>query len=416
MFRLLYIDPGTGSMLFTILIGLLGAAMYFFRGLYMKLRFLLTGGKADKINDKKLPIVIFTDHKRYWNTFEPICDAFEERQQQLYYYTMSPDDPGLKKEYKYIKAEFIGEGNKAFARMNMLNATMVLSTTPSLDVFQWKRSKYVDYYVFISHAANDISGYRMFGIDYFDSIFLSGDYQIHQVRKLEEIRGLPQKELIMMGVPYMDEMLKRLQSCDPLPPHETTVLLAPSWGKSSILVKYGERFIDALINTGYHIIVRPHPQSYTSDKEVIDRLKEKYRENDHFEWNRDNDNFEVLRRSDIMISDFSGVIFDYTLVFDKPIVYADTSFDFGPYDYHTVNEPTWTFSTLPKLGLQVTEDNIENIKSIIDECLNNPVFKEGRDEARKETWVNIGKGTEITVDYLINKYNELVNKREEGGN
>lgn len=413
MLNFLYIDPGTGSMLFTILIGVLGAAIYFFRGLIMKIRFLLSGGRVSKTNDNKLPFVIFTDHKRYWNTFEPICDSFEAKGRELYYYTMSPDDPALNKHYKYIKAEFIGEGNKAFAKMNMLNATIVLSTTPSLDVFQWKRSKDVDYYVFISHAANDISGYRMFGIDYFDSIFLSGDYQIHQVRKLEEIRGLPQKELIMMGVPYMDEMLKRLQSCQPLPSHKTTVLLAPSWGKSSILVKFGEKFIDALIATGYHIIVRPHPQSYTSDKETIDRLKQKYQENENFEWNRDNDNFEVLRRSDIMISDFSGVIFDYTLVFDKPIVYADTSFDFGPYDYHTVNEPTWTFTTLPKLGMQVTEDNLNNIKDIIDECLNNPKYKEGRDEARKETWVNIGKGTEITVNYLLNKYDELTKSSKE---
>ena len=41
----------------------------------------------------------------------------------------------------------------------------------------------------------------------------------------------------------------------------------------------------------------------------------KYVENPKFSWNRDTDNFEVLRQSDILISDFSGVIFDYALVF-----------------------------------------------------------------------------------------------------
>ena len=37
---LMYIDPGTGSMLFTILIGLLGTGLYFFRDAKVRLRFL----------------------------------------------------------------------------------------------------------------------------------------------------------------------------------------------------------------------------------------------------------------------------------------------------------------------------------------------------------------------------------------
>ena len=37
----LYIDPGTGSMLFTILIGLLGAAIYALKGVYLKSKLVL---------------------------------------------------------------------------------------------------------------------------------------------------------------------------------------------------------------------------------------------------------------------------------------------------------------------------------------------------------------------------------------
>ena len=38
---ILYIDPGTGSMLFTILIGVLGTALYFLRNVFMKLKYVL---------------------------------------------------------------------------------------------------------------------------------------------------------------------------------------------------------------------------------------------------------------------------------------------------------------------------------------------------------------------------------------
>ena len=41
----LYIDPGTGSMLFAILIGIIGALNYLLKSWIVKLRFILRGGK-----------------------------------------------------------------------------------------------------------------------------------------------------------------------------------------------------------------------------------------------------------------------------------------------------------------------------------------------------------------------------------
>ncbi len=403
-----YIDPGTGSMLFTILVGVLGAGIYAMRNMIMKLRFVLSGGKQEKTNTSTIPFAIFTDSKRYWNVFQPICDEFEKRGVEIVYMTASPDDPALKKDYKFVKTEFIGEGNKAFAKLNMLNADILLSSTPGLDVYQWKRSRDVKWYVHIPHAASDITVYRMFGTDYFDAVLLSGEYQINQIRQLEKLRNLPAKELELVGITYMDEMKKRLETAPAIPQHETTVLLAPSWGKSSIFSRYGERIFDALLKTGYHIIVRPHPQSFESEKDMMDSLMKKYPDSQKLEWNRDNDNFDVLRRSDILISDFSGVLFDFSLVFDKPIIYADTSFDKAPYDACWLDEEMWTFDILPEIGQQLTEENLDSIKDVIDSCLNDTKYSKGRDKARNDTWVHMGEAATRTADYLITKHENLM--------
>ncbi|MCR4798546.1 MAG: hypothetical protein K5853_08925, partial [Lachnospiraceae bacterium] len=264
----LYIDPGTGGMLFTIIFAALGTVYYLVQALSVKLKFMISGGKAESISEEKIPIAIFSDHKRYFNIFEPICDELERRGQKASFLTASEDDPIFEKNYKNIDCVYLGEGNKAFSKLNLLNATMVLSTTPSLDVFQWKRSKDVNYYVHIPHAPDDITKYRMFGIDSYDALLLSGAYQIDQVRELEHLRGIPEKETALVGIPYMDEMKKRLEKEGAAAEHDRTVLLAPSWGESGILSKYGEKFIDALIATGYHVIVRPHPQSFASEKEL----------------------------------------------------------------------------------------------------------------------------------------------------
>lgn len=407
-----YIDPGTGSMLFTILIGVIGAGIYSLRMLLIKLRFRLSGGKA-VVSTKKTPFVIFSDDKRYWAVFEPICREFDRRGQDVVYMTASEDDLALKNTYPHIKAVFIGSGNKAFARLNFLNASVVLSTTPGLDVYQWKKSKDTQFYVHIPHAASEVVLYRMFGIDYYDAILLSGAYQERDIRNLEKLRGLPAKELVKVGIPYMDEMAARLQREGTAPEHPRTVLLAPSWGASAILSVYGGKIIDVLLKTGYHVIVRPHPQSFKSETEMLEKLMKEYPDSEQLEWNRDTDNFEVLRRSDVLISDFSGVIFDFTLIYDKPVIYTDPNFDVSMYDAWWLDTPLWTISALPRLGQQLTSENMGNLKELIDSCIQDPRYAEGRRQVKEETWIHAGEGAVRTVDYLMQKYEDL--KAGKGG-
>lgn len=55
----LYIDPGTGSMLFAVLIGIIGAVAYVFKEWAVKLKFLLTGGKKLIQTQKKYLLLFF---------------------------------------------------------------------------------------------------------------------------------------------------------------------------------------------------------------------------------------------------------------------------------------------------------------------------------------------------------------------
>lgn len=410
---LLYIDPGTGSMLFAILIGLIGALSFLLKNMIIKVRFILSGGKRVETNVDKIPIVIFSDDKRYWSVFEPVCREFDKRAVDIVYMTASPDDPALKSTLPHIKSEFIGENNKAFAKLNFLRATILLATTPGLDVYQWKRSKTVDYYIHMLHTSNTVTGYRMFGIDYYDSILLSGEYQVKDVRGLEAARDIPAKELVKVGIPFMDEMVSRLEKDNMNASHERTVLLAPSWGESGIFQRYGGKIIDILMETGYQIIIRPHPQSFVSEKQLMEKLMKEYPNSEQLEWNRDVDNYEVLKHSDILISDFSGVMYDFALVYDKPIIYTETNFDNSPYDSSWLDTPIWSFTALPRIGEKLTADNLEGLKEMIDSCLENSKYEQGRREVRSETWEHVGEGSVRVVDYCMKKYEELTKSQEE---
>ena len=407
---LLYIDPGTGSMLFTILIGAAGAAIYALRSARVKLKTLFAGRKAARGKEAGAPFAFFTDSKRYWTIFKPLCDEMEKRGERVLYLTASPDDPMLEEKYEHVKAEFIGEGNRAYARMNMLQADVVLSSTPGLDVYQWKRSKGVKWYVHVLHAANGVTSYRMFGTDYYDALLLSGEYQIREVRSLEALRRLPAKECVLAGLPHMDAIRARWLEKGPAPAHETTVLLAPSWGNSSLLHRFGERLIESLLETGYRIILRTHPQSLVSEKELIGRLRKCFPENGRLEWNFDNDNFDALYRSDLLISDYSSVVFDFALIFDRPVIYADVDFDTEPYDAGWLEEEMWILRTLPRIGTRLTAENADRLGELIRESLTSHAFAEGRKAAMAETWVNPGKSIPVIADYLTEVRRRLTEK------
>ena len=133
----------------------------------------------------------------------------------------------------------------------------------------------------------------------------------------------------------------------------------------------------------------------------------KYSDTSKVTWNSDIDNFDVLMKSDILISDYSGVMFEFAMVFDKPIIYTDTKFDPRPYDADWIDETPWTFSILPSLGPELNDENAGNIKELIDKCIDDKSYLEGRQKAREDIWVNIGESAKRSADFIIKKVKEI---------
>lgn len=403
IFLPLYIDPGTGSMLFSILIGTGATLLFLARALILKLQLVFTGKKnARSQTDKSYKkYVIYCEDKRYWTVFQPVLEEFEKRKIEITYYTGSKDDAAFDQNYSFVKPEYIGTGNIAYAKLNLLSAGIVLMTTPGLQVYQLKRSRNVKHYSHIFHSCTDSSMYRLFGLDYFDSVLMTGDYQAEDIRLLEKQRELPPKELITVGCTYLDVLKEKMAQIPEEENHEFTVLVSPSWGKSALLGLYGEKLLDPLVKSGMKIIIRPHPQSRISEADMLNRLQERYKNDKNVEWDNERDNIYSLKRADIMISDFSGIVYDYTFLCDKPVMYANAEMDLLPYDiYDTEHEP-WAVTTLQKIGIPIKEEDFENIAGIIKNASDSPELARLRAHYKAEAWQHIGEAGVRTADYLI---------------
>ena len=402
----LYIDPGTGSMLFSLVIGLISVIWFGARKLLLKLKY-LTPGQTKTVSAKK-DIVIYSEDKRYWTTFKGILDEFERRKIPVTYLAGSEDDPNLAEPYEFVQKEVIGLGNKAFAKLNFLNARIVLATTPGLDVYQWKRSKDVDWYVHLTHMIGGGFDYRMFGVQFFDALLYSSDAFTPAHRELEQKRGSAPKDIVAVGCTYLDRILERYHEENELPQHEKIrVLVAPSWGPNSLFNQFGDRILKQLISSDFDITVRPHPQSYLVEQELLQSLQASFPESDRLHWNRDPDNFDVLSHSDVMISDFSGVIFDFSFVFERPVIYPHIEFDMGMNDQVWIKEPFWCEEALPLIGSELRMDELNRLNALIETLVQQSGNREKLRQARERYWQNRGRAAEAVVDYLVSKCEAL---------
>ncbi|MEI0612630.1 CDP-glycerol glycerophosphotransferase family protein [Brachyspira pilosicoli] len=402
-----YIDPGTGSLLFSALFGIIGTLFFLSKALLIKLK-TMSFSKSKNIEteaSKKARIIIYGEDKRYYNVFKPIIEELIKLEIPVIYYSSSEDDQIFEMKNDLLHTEFIGVGNKAYAKLNFIEADICLMTTPNLDVFQLKRSKGVKKYVHIFHAPSEAALYCLYSLDFFDAVLLNGENQINDIRELEETRGTKIKELEIIGSTYLDELSKKkedaLKSVNKLN-DKKTVLIAPSWGMNGLLTRFGEKIIDPILESGYYVIIRPHPQSSIVEKDMLERLKNKYKDNANIEWDFNRDNIYSLSKADVMISDFSGVIFDYAFLFDKPTIIPNFTFDKRGYDAIELKEETWTFRTLPNISVSIDENNFYNISTIVENTINDNELKKNILKVKNEAYMFRGEAGKNGA-FILNK-------------
>jgi len=409
IFYLLYIDPGTGSALFSIAIGIAAAVYFLSRAFILKLKVIIFRKKDENQSQNKY--IIYAEDKRYWTLFKPILDEIEIRGIDVLYLTSSIDDPVFSSGYSFVKVKYIGQGNKALAYINFLSADFVLTTTPELDVLQWKRSKTVKHYCHYIHGAGGTLLYRLFSLDFFDSVLVPGEIEIPEIRSLEKTRNIPEKQLVVVGNTFFDLCYEKIKYLPAEQDHKFTVLVAPSWGVSSLLQVYGDKLIEPLAKKGWRIILRPHPQSsiVEAEKKKLEKLTALYADNPNIEWDYSHDNIHVLAKSDVMISDFSGIIYDYVFLFNRPVIVNTQELDFRRLDAGSVNELPYYFDCFKKIGIELDGSKIDSIADTINAMVQDTELSEqlrkNRIKAKDMMWQYRNEAGKRVVDFMIKTAN-----------
>ncbi len=399
---LLYLDPGTGSLLLYAIVGITTTVLFALRGFWYSLRNKVFMGKKGAV--KELPDLVFqSEGGKYWQVFQPVLKALDKYDIKYGFVTSDKNDPVFTSNLKNVVPVCPGKEMITLSYMNNIKAKVVVSTTPHLDIYMLKRSKNVQKYVHLFHAPADIGMYEIYAFDIYDTLLCTGPYQKESIRSIEKNRHAKVKELLDTGCTYYDYMLEELSKLPQKPDEGLTVLYAPAWGERSSLVKYGTAVIDRLAEAGIRVIFRPHPQMYVSDKETIQAVEEKIKGNSLIELDRNRTAAASMARSSAMVTDNSGVIFDYAFLFEKPIFVVNAEFNLGGYDVIDIDGgKVWDQEKIREITRIIKPEEIQNLVTVVKSELGNADFY--RDKIRrikKEEIYNFGHAGEAAAMQLV---------------
>ena len=349
---------------------------------------------------------------------EEIIRELQNRNQKICYLTSSKDDPILKNENKNIGVFYIGDSEiekmKFFLR---LKAKVLIMTMADFGTYHIKRSKeFPVHYIYTFHSINsplmgfDSGKITKGAFNHFDTIFCVGPHQIQEFRATEKLYNLKQKNLIECGYGLFDKLI-RLRSSFPQQNflsknNKKKVLIAPSWGKQNLLESTGIELIKILLDAGYDVTVRPHPMTIKKSPKIIKQIKE-FEKNPDFLIDTNTSSFEQLFSSYALITDWSGIGYEYAFGCERPVIYVDVPKKAHNKEYEKIQLVPFETSIRDKIGEVVSPQNIKTIPERI-EFLYGHIndFQNKIQKIRNDTIFNIGESGKVTANEIIRIINE----------
>lgn len=390
---LAYIDPGTGSALVYVVLGLLVSAYFALRSLYYRVLELVL---RSRVKHKPCELAVHSEHPRYETTFLPILRALASKGLRVTYFTMYERGASFEPLPDNVEHQPIAEGMVGYALLNHVEAKLLVTTTPQLDVMTFRRSKRVKHYAIINHALGESRYVKPYAYDFFDTVMCCGPVVETNIRKMERLRGFPCKQLLHTGLPHYDELARTvantpsMDSSNALP----VVLIAPSWGALSMFQRFGTSFVRPLA-ARFHVIVRPHPQMKYSQQELYDQILSL----EDVEVDTSQTPAPAMLRADVLVSDFSGIIHEFAFIYEKPVVVVDPPDDFGGLEGAVLGGSSELREACREFIVSASADRIDDLTEHVSTALA-AGMKERIVAARTELIFNYGRAGEVAAGQL----------------
>ena len=356
-------------------------------------------------------IIFFSESKNYANYFKKIIDCLTyEHKKKVNFITLDTNDDSFQDNDK-VKKLLLSKRLLQIIFFQFVKCRFFILTMTNLNNSYLLKSKFCKEYLYIFHSMNSAHGiYEQDALKHYDTICCNGDYHLNEIKKLESLFGFKKKKLLKSGYPYFD-LIEEKKKKNEIPLDKKLILIAPSWNenKQSMLELYCDSIIEKLISKNFKIILRPHPEHFKRSLDTINQLKNKYKNKIVVEENIKS--LDSLFKSNLLITDWSGIAFEYLFCLNKKVVSIETppkimNKNYKILDIELFEEKIKTLESV----LILKKHQLEKIPELVNEFLDKKI--ETKNDNLDKLIFNYGKSSEFISNYIIKNLtiNNQINK------
>ena len=365
-------------------------------------------------------LVIYSEKSGFYKYFKSLIEELLARSNiTIHYITNDPNDVifEVAKANPRIRPYYIGL-KKTIPLMMKLEADMVVMTTPDLDKYYLKKSimkKDIEY-VYIPHALMSMHmGMKEGSLDAFDTVFCAGEHIKREVAATVKHYGLPEKTLVEFGYPLADDLIAVGEKERETHKNDgrKEILIAPTWNEDNILDSCIDEMLEKLLCDDYHITVRPHPEYVKRYGPRMQAIVEKWQSKvgDGLTFELDFSSNSSIYSSDLMITDWSGISFEYSFATKRPVLFVNTKMKVLNPNWENIGCEPIEITLRDEIGISIEKSDVKDVDKYVSDMFGRSgEFEERIDAALHKAVYNVGSGAKVGARYILT---QLASKKKQ---
>ncbi|MEG0339244.1 MAG: membrane protein insertase YidC, partial [Oscillospiraceae bacterium] len=368
-------------------------------------------------DDNTKELVFYSESSGFYKYFDGIIkEIMSNSNLVIHYVTSDPEDAVFNLNNPRIIPYYIGN-LKLITFMMKLDADMVVMTMPDIESYHIKRSyvRKTTEYVYTDHGiSSDNLSLRTHALDHYDTIFCVGPHQVEEARAIEALYNLPKRNLLKSGYCLLDDLSAAYEAMDKIENERKTILIAPSWQEDNIMDSCLDALLSGVLDKGYRVIVRPHPQYVRLYAERMAAINAKYesRFDDNFAIETDFSSNVTIYTADLLITDWSNIGYEFSFATFKPTLYINTTMKVMNPEWQKIDIEPFDIRVRGQIGKAIELDCMDAVADTVAELLaRTNEYHDIINEIKKESLFNLGNSGAVGGQYMIKRCAQLKQKR-----
>ena len=345
-------------------------------------------------------VVFFAEDASDWLHIGSLADHLETLGCSVLRLTADPNDSIITTK----SGIHIGGTLAATQLFLRLPPCVVVMTMTDLGTYHLKRSVHDVHYVYVFHSLlSTHRAYRANAFDSYDSILCATPYHVAELEKAATIRDIRPQTLYNTGYCRLDELISKSSTVPTSSSGIPRVLVAPTWGPSS-LIEFGiDRIIRNLLDSSIQVVLRFHPMSVRHQTDIYHKYVSVFGDNPLFGLDRSYASSAVLFESDLVLSDWSGAAHEFALGLLRPAIFVDTPQKAHNDIYPELDIECYEDVVREDLGALVGVHQVDSLPDVVTSLIEERVeWRQRLELLRDQVLFNPGDAVHVAAKQILN--------------